>query len=365
MQGLLTAILRGELLAGRTLAACDPDHLRALAEQHGVLPLVAERLARMPQAPQEHAATFAAQARREAAADVVREVELLRLVAGLADAGIPALVMKGAQLAYSHYSRPDLRPRMDTDLIVSASTRPEAHQLLVDLGYEPVEQVAADLVMYQAVYVKRRDGVPVHAVDLHWRLANPQPFGTVLTYDEMAASAVPIAPLGTGARGLSHTHALLVACIHPIAHHPHAQRLIWHHDIHLLASRLPAEEWDAFTSLAVERRVSSVCRRSLELAVQSFNTSVPAGVLARLSAVATADAATAAYLSPSRRQIHDAMWDFQALPTWGERLRLVRQHLFPPASYMRDVYAPSSTAPLPVLYARRAFRGARRWLGRA
>jgi Uncharacterised nucleotidyltransferase len=364
VQGLLTAILRGELVAGRTLAACDAEYLHTLAEEHGVLPLVAERLARMPQAPRGLAETFAARARREAAADVVREVELRRLVAAQADAGIAALLMKGAQLAYSHYARPDLRPRMDTDLIVSASTRPAAHQLLIALGYEPVEQVAADLVMYQAVYVKRRDGVPVHAVDLHWRLANPQRFGTVLPYDELAASAVPIAPLGPGARGLSPPHALLVACIHPVAHHPHAQRLIWHHDIHLVASRLPIAEWEVFTSLAVERRVSSVCRRSLELAMQSFNTPVPAGVLARLSAVATADAATAAYLSPSRRQIHDAVWDFQALPTWGERMRLVRQHLFPPASYMRDVYAPSSAAPLAFLYARRAFRGARRWLGR-
>jgi hypothetical protein len=46
-------------------------------------------------------------------------------------------------------------------------------------------------------------------------------------------------------------------------------------------------------------------------------------------------------------------------------VRLVRQHLFPSAHYMRGVYAPASTAPLPVLYARRAWRGARRWLARS
>jgi hypothetical protein len=365
VQQLLTAILRGDLVADRTLAACDPDHLRALAEDHGVLPLVADRLARMSQVPPALAATFAARARREAASDVVRHVELVRLIAGLAEAGLPAILMKGAQLAYTHYDRPDLRPRMDTDLVVSAAARPSAHQRLIDLGYEPVEQMAADLVMYQAVYVKRRDDVRVHAVDLHWRLANPQPFGMVLAYDELAAAAAPIARLGPAARGLSNSHALLVACIHPVAHHPHAVRLIWHYDIHLIASRFSAAEWEAFTALAIERQVSSVCRRSLELAIQSFTTPVPAGVLERLSAPAGADDATAAYLSPSRRQIHDAVWDFQALPTWTERLRLVRQHLFPPATYMRDVYAPASSAPLAFLYARRALRGARRWLARA
>jgi hypothetical protein len=362
--GLLSAILRGELIADRTLAACDPETFRAVAEDHGVLPLVAERLTEMSQTPPALVALLASRARREAAADVVREVELIRLMAALDAARLPALVMKGAQLAYTHYRRPDLRPRMDTDLIVAAPARAAAHQLLVDLGYEPVEQVAADLVMYQAIYVKKRDGVTVHAVDLHWRLANPQRFGTVLSYDDLAASATRIAAFGDGAKGLAPVHALLVACIHQVAHHPHARRLIWQYDVHLLASKLSAAEWDAFTSLAMERRVSSVCRRSLELAMQHFHTPVPADVVERLGATETSDAATAAYLSPSRRQIHDAMWDFQALPTWGERLRLVRQHLFPPASYMRDVYAPSSSAPLAYLYARRAFRGARRWLAR-
>ena len=109
-----------------------------------------------------------------------------------------------------------------------------------------------------------------------------------------------------------------------------------------------------------------MCRRSLELASHYFGTAVPKPVpRARLNLTASVDAETAAYLSPGRRQIHDAMWDFRALPSWTDRCRLVCQHLFPSAHYMRDTYAPSSSAPLAVLYARRALRGARRWLARA
>jgi hypothetical protein len=140
--------------------------------------------------------------------------------------------------------------------------------------------------------------------------------------------------------------------------------LIWHYDIHLLAAGLTPDEWETFTTLAIDRRVNRVCRRSLELAAHFFGTTVPARTIARLGTAANVDAATAAYLSPGRRQIHDAVWDFRALPSWVDRWRLVCQHLFPSAHYMRGVYAPASSAPLPVLYARRAFRGARRWLGR-
>jgi hypothetical protein len=54
--------------------------------------------------------------------------------------------------------------------------------------------------------------------------------------------------------------------------------------------------------------------------------------------------------------------DLRTLSRWRDRWRLVREHAFPPATYMRRVYALSSAAPLPLLYARRLLRGGRKWL---
>jgi len=361
---LLASLIRGESPAAMPSTSEGADRLRLLAERQGVMPLAAERLGKLPAAPRAIVAAFDTAAKCQAAADLVREVELRHLLVAFAEAGVRAIVMKGAQLAYSHYPRPDLRPRLDTDFLVAADGRRAAEQRLLDLGYDAVPQVTGDLVMYQAIYVRRRAGVPVHVVDLHWRLANPQRFGSVLTCEDLFESAVRIPTLAESAEGLSNAHALLVACIHPVAHHAHAPRLIWHYDIHLVASRLTSAEWTAFAAHATDRGVGSVCRRSLELAVHWFGTSVPDRVFSQLSVPTARDAATAAYLSPSRRQIDDAVWDFQTLSTWGARWRLVRQHLFPPPRYMRDVYAPLSHAPLPVLYAKRAFLGARRWFAR-
>jgi putative nucleotidyltransferase-like protein len=361
---LLVSLIRGESPAAMPFSVEAAERLRRLAEHEGVVPIAAEQLARLPGAPRPLVMTFDAAAKRQAAADLVREVELRRLVTRFADTGLDALLTKGAQLAYTHYPRPDLRPRLDTDFLVPVALRSAAHQQLLALGYELVPQVTGDLVMYQATYVKRRDGVNVHVVDLHWRLANPQRFGSVLTYDELAAAAAPIPALDATARGLSNPHALLLGCIHQIAHHAHAPRLIWHYDNHLVASRLTRAEWNRFVGHTIDRGVNSVCRRSLELSAHWFGTPVPDEVFSRLSVPTATDAATAAYLSPARRQIDDAVWDFQTLSTWGARWRLVTQHLFPSPRYMRDVYAPLSTAPLPVLYAKRALLGARRWFAR-
>ena len=43
--------------------------------------------------------------------------------------------MKGAQLAYSHYPQPWLRPRLDTDLLVSPATATAPIDVLRALGY--------------------------------------------------------------------------------------------------------------------------------------------------------------------------------------------------------------------------------------
>ena len=53
--------------------------------------------------------------------------------------------------------------------------------------------------------------------------------------------------------------------------------------------------------------------------------------------------------------------DLKAVPTWSGRLRLLGEHLFPGEAYMREVYAPWSRQPLPVLYVVRVLKGMVSW----
>jgi Uncharacterised nucleotidyltransferase len=364
MIDLFAAALRGDRLVPDRLGALDPGEVVREAERQGVLPLVTEAIERMGMPPPELREALRSRAGRWAGVDLIRESELVRLVDAFHAAGVRALLLKGAALAYTFYRRPDHRPRFDSDLLVAPTDRGAAEAILRALGYDPVRQVTGDLVMYQAPWVLKRDGAVVHVVDLHWRVANPQAFGDVLAFEELSAESGPIPSLGAHARGPGPVHTLLLACVHRVAHHFDAVMLIWEYDIHLVSSSLSDAQWGAFGAMAESRRITTVCRRGLDLAASRFGTRVPAGILSTSAAAAAGEASTAAYIAP-RRHIQEVADDLRALPTWGARWRLVYQHLFPPVRYMRDVYAPASHAPLPVLYLRRALRGARKWLVRS
>ncbi|HUL73820.1 MAG TPA: nucleotidyltransferase family protein [Vicinamibacterales bacterium] len=362
---LLAATLRGDPAAAAVLSAIDPDEVCRAAGAHGVLPLLAERLLPCADPGDPLAERLQIAARRAVVDDVVQQRELCRALDALHAAGIRAVLMKGAQLAYSYYARPDARPRVDTDLFVAESDGGQVAAALGPLGYAAVPQSAGDLLSYQTSYALVRDGATVHLIDVHRRIANPQRFRAALSFEEADRAAVPVPALGPHARGLAPVQALLLACVHPIAHHGNAHCLIWQFDIHLVASRFTDGEWQAFAALARHRGLAGVCRKSLELSVRDFGTLVPDALWRDLVSESSDDAATSAYLTEGRRHIERVWWDLRALPGWRARTRLMRQHLFPPAQYMREVYAPASAAPLPWLYARRVWHGAHKWLARS
>ena len=363
---LVGAILRGDPGCVEALARVDPRVFLDEVKRHGLLPMVADRIATWP-IPGPLAAALEVQASGFVAADLLRERELRRALDALAARRVKAVVFKGAALAYTHYARPDLRPRDDSDLLVRPEVRETAHHTLVGLGYRPPQHVTGALVSYQAIYEKSLDGVAVHTVDLHWRVANPQVFADVLSFDELDAASQAIPALGSSARGPSSPHALFLACVHRVAHHRDEKLLMWIFDIHLIASRLTKAEWMTFLDLADRRRVMAICRQGLSLAVEQFGTEVPPGVMAdtRMSAAGDGREPSEAFLSRDRAQFATFVSDLRSLPSWRDRGRLIREHLCPPSAYMRQVYAPSSRAPLPALYVWRAVRGAWRWLARA
>jgi hypothetical protein len=212
--------------------------------------------------------------------------------------------------------------------------------------------------MYQRCFVRRRQQRS-DTVDLHWRALNPHVFADVLGYRELEEHAASIPALGRGARGLSHAHALVLACVHRVAHHAMSPRLIWIHDIHLLATHMRAADWQLFLATADREGVGPLCRNGLEEAVATFGTTLPRGLLADHRLPANGDDPRAAYLN-ERRHAAIVFADFKAIGNWSARARLASQYLFPGARYMRTVYAPGTRLPLAALYAIRLWRGLRR-----
>jgi len=343
----------GEELASSVLAS---------AEDHGVMPLLSTTPAveRWPVHVREALRTAR---RSEAALEVLRRRELGALLREFRAARIPVLLLKGAQIAYTHYPTPCLRPRLDTDLLVAARDRPRTDGLLRARGYVPQTGFDGTLVTHQFQYERRNQFGLRDVIDLHWKVANPQMFAGVFAFEELECDATPVASLDADARGLSNPHALLFACMHRVAHHDNSDRLIWLYDIHLLASSMSAGDRDKAVDLAAAKQIRSLCGRGIARAQATFGTTLPTGWLEQMQ-VERSSEPTAVYLSNGRRRVDTLVDDLRTLPGWRPRLRLLREHLFPPPAYMRRIYGSWNPFFLPLAYVDRVVTGMGKWFRR-
>jgi hypothetical protein len=327
---------------------------------HGVAPLLYHALAK---AARLDRLGSAARARLVRAAQEARLIEWVQrrdleaLLGAFDREGLRPLVMKGAALAATHYEEGWLRPRGDADLLVPADGVHRARSLLEHLGCRRALRPEGRSVTHQARYVRDVSGVPV-AYDLHWRVMDPEAFAHALRYDELDAEARPGA--AAGERHPSPVHGLLLACAHRVAHHHDSDRLLFVCDIDRLARGLDDAGWRRFAGLAADRGLRRVCRRGLALASDLFETPVPVHVR---EAFDTADVPepTAVYVRGGLRRVDILRSDLQQLRGWRARAGLIREHLFPDASYVLAQYGCRCTAAAPFLYLDRMIRGGWQW----
>ena len=357
----LAAILRDDPSAPRP---GEIDHgLVDAAVQHGVAALVhraltdAGTLGELDEADRAVAERLRQLARESVLIDAVQSRDLAEVMTAFAQAGVRPLLFKGAALAATHYAAPGLRPRGDADLLVLPGDINAACRVLEGLGFRRLPRPTGVHVTHQARYVGSRGPIEI-AYDVHWRLADPQAFAEVLSYAELEEEAV--AEPQSGGRRLGDVHALLVACIHRVAHHYDTDSLIFLYDVDRIARGLNAGEWERFTTLAETRRVRAVCARGLDLAVEMFETPVPFDVRHRL-AMAGEPEPTASYLASRLRRVDILRSDLRELPTWGTRAALIREHLFPSRDYMVATVGPPKSSFSAIFYLRRIARGARGW----
>lgn len=360
---LLCAILRDEALSRSQLGALmTSPNILAILEAHGVTSLVYHKLRHYREGGHEGAEGWTAltqQARRHTAESLLRKKALRQVLNNLAAHGVCPLLLKGMPLGYTHYPAPEMRPCCDTDLLVRQRDIQRVDQVLRDLGYIPCTMPSGQFVMHQLTYAKTGLAGVERVVDVHWKISNRQVFANCLSFDELAPKARPVPRLGDSAFALAPEHALLHACLHRIAHQDQRGRLIWLYDLHLLVGRMTPDEIDRFAGLAANKELRAVCWSGLSLAQHCFATPLPHSLVAvlRPSQSGSKAEASAYFITPRQRPWQMLFSDLCALPGWFDRLHLIKEHLFPPKTYMLDRYAAGQHAWLPVLYMHRLLRG--------
>jgi len=338
------------------------------ARDHGVLPLISEAAANANW-DREFAAAIRADVAAQTALSLANDRELKRVLDGFGEARLTPLLFKGAHLAYTLYRSPELRPRVDTDLLIREEERAGVNDCLERLGYTALEYVTGAVAFGQVPYGRTDESGACFTIDVHWRLANPQAFAHRLGHDEIARSAVRIPRLGDNALGPGVAHALTIASLHRAAHHGSTHRLLWLYDVHLLASSLTDAAshagndagWREAIDVAIQRGLGPVVASALTDARDRVGTELPATVLAELHAH-PADRDVLEFMGGRMSQLRVAASDWRRLPGLRDRARYLREHLFPPAEYIRHRYGVSSRLALPLLYTHRIVAGAKKWL---
>jgi hypothetical protein len=358
---LLARTLRGD---ASWAASCDwnDDAIVRSAAHHGVTTLVWRALQDQDGAVTRLTARLAPMATAEVARTAVLEHELAAVLRAFEAHGVQALLMKGAALAYSCYPDPWLRRRTDTDVLIERSAFERAAEALASLGYAPTSAISTgEFVSHQTAFERRDVHGLVHAVDVHWKAVNPQVLSDAVPFRDVWNDARQVTIAGVTARVPDEAWSLIVACVHRLAHHQDQERLGWLYDIHLLARRLGAEDWQRVVAIARARRVGAVCEDGLEAAARYLGTSLPAAVLETLRHAGVGDPSRR-YTEGEQRRLTVLRDDLRHLATWRDRMRLLREHAFPPASFMLARYSSRQRAWLPALYLHRLVTGAWKWM---
>jgi hypothetical protein len=340
----------------------DFETLLASADDHGVVPLLWQALAGVEGRGRELREALAPIVHAAAARELLVQRDLQATMAALASAGVPALVIKGSALAYSVYPEPWHRTRTDTDLLVSQESVQAAMAALERCGYRRSDAISTGAYVSHQIAFERTDAHDVrHVIDLHWKVANPQIIADALPFDLLWRSAEPAPALGASARVPSLVASVGIACIHRLAHHQGHDRLIWLYDLRLITSRLTSDQWMALAALARDRGVAGLCLDGLQQARRELSASLPVEVEKLLGAAAPAEASQS-YLHGPVRKRDVLVSDLKALRSWRARLRLLREHAFPPPAFMRQRYGTTRWWLLPALYVHRFATGAVRWV---
>lgn len=340
---------------------------------HGVRPLFHRALKNAPASCQwAHELVHALEPETKIASgiELIRKRELMRVLCELASHDIEPLLIKGTPLAYTHYAYPALRPRGDTDMLIHPCERREVRRILESMGYQSVNAVSGEFVSYQSTFIRSDQYDIPHTLDVHWKVSNAQVFANTLSHSELHESATRIPALGEYARAPSSAHSLLIACMHRVTHvhapyfvdgrlRPGGNRFIWLYDVHLLINQMSPTELLEFVRLAMERRISAVCRDGLLSTERYIATRVPVWLVQALAASQFREP-SASYIKASK--LTHALNELRSLRGWGARAQLLKEQFFPPANYMRRKYETRRNVWLPALYLHRGYCSVRdRW----
>lgn len=339
----LIAGLRGD--RPPKLSAC-PETLPGAAVYHGMTAKVVGSPQAMDALPPGVREALRSQAVKETMWDLRHRAILKGILSDLADAEVKTVLLKGTALAYTFYENPADRPRGDTDLLVAEDQLPQLRNVLERHGFRRTVEASAEKTPQEEWFLES-ETFGVHYLDVHWRLLSSWALSSLFDTDLILATAVKVPKLGKGAWRPSTEILLLHACVHRAQHYSAAyfvgdqmsfaaDRLIWFVDMDLLSRCMSADQWERFSSAALQNGTARIARDALLQSHESLGTSIPDVVLNKLDFTGPHTRAETYLLHGSfPRRLWSNLW---SLPKGASRIALLRDIFFPAERVMRQSF---------------------------
>ena len=239
--------------------------LFALAEDHGVLPLLCRTLANDPSKIPPHELSLLKQRYQvNLHKTLLLSRELIRIVDSLSGVGIDVIPYKGLTLAETIYGDVALRQAGDIDLLIRRQDFPAIRKALCGIGYSPHQQFAERHVnsYLKSGYECAFDSAAgANLLELQWAI-QPRFYAVDIEVDELFQRTQNLNLAGHSMKVLGLEDLLIVLCLHA-AKHAWA-RLIWLCDIARTAQRSDIN-WQIVASRAEKFGITRILRVSLML----------------------------------------------------------------------------------------------------
>ncbi len=280
-----------QLLLRCVQPACDPPGILALARQqaslsnaialaedHGLLPLVADALEKSGAfgviAP-EVLRTIQESRRSHLLFGLGLQAELYRIVERFTSQGLESVPVKGPVLSVQAFGNPSLRQYADIDLLVRHQDVFRAIEIMQELGFsgEVSAKMATKKIPGQFLFIREQTRA---AVELHTE-RTLRYFPRPLPIDDFLRQKETILLDGQSIAALRPADTLVFICVHGSKHF--WEKLLWIADVAGLVTRRTGLNWEQAFDVAAATGAERMVRLGLLLAVELLGAKIPAEVL--------------------------------------------------------------------------------------
>lgn len=334
------------------------------AEQHGVVTLLEQKLSHLQKYTESEKITnqdlgnkLKDFARLSAANEM--HIALARNIALKALENYHPILLKGTVMANQYYAKPYHRPMGDVDILIENDSVESIRSILLSNRFTLESSNFGDKVLRQFSCIKALDNEINLHFDIHTQLFNRPGLHNLLSYQELKKYSVRLNLGGQIVLVPSAAHCAIHACVHLMAHHANSRRLIWLYDIKLILESFTDEDKEYFLDFVEINKIARIALSAIEACHRQFplkNQEIFSS-LVRLDKSQQGDFHPATNFLLDSSQVKILLGDWSQTHGMRNRIKWLREHLFPHPPYIQEQFNVRSTPMIIAFYIWRILRG--------